>query len=54
MKKILGINNSPGAAMEKSFKAATKFKAGLLTNLEMESIPLKEVSSLAKDIHVKT
>ena len=34
--------------------AATKIKGGLPTDLEMESIPLKELSSLAEEIHVKT
>ena len=34
--------------------AATKIKGELPTDLEMESIPLKELSSLAEEIHVKT
>ena len=53
MKKILGINKT-SLALEKSFKAAVKLKGELPTDLEMESIPLEGLSSLAKDIHVKT
>ena len=34
--------------------AASKFKSELSTDLEMESIPLVEPSSLVDDIHVKT
>ena len=34
--------------------AASKFKSELPTDLEMESIPLVEPSSLVDDIHVKT
>ena len=41
-------------ALERSFKAATKLKGELPTDLEMESIPLEELSSLVEDIHVKT
>ena len=40
-------------ALERSLKTATKLKAGLPTDLEIESIPIKELSSLAEDIHVK-
>ena len=50
--KFLGIGETP-PALERSFKAATNLKAELRTDLEMESIPLKELSSLVKDIHVK-
>ena len=53
MKYFLGIDETP-PALERSFKAATRLKAELPTDLEMESIPLKELSSLVKDIHVKT
>ena len=42
------------SALERSFKAATKLNCELPTDLEMESIPLEELSSLAEDIHVKT
>ena len=40
--------------LEKSFKAATKLSRDLPPDLQMESIPLEELSSLASDIHVKT
>ena len=53
MKFFLGIDKTP-PALEKSFKAASKLRAGLPTDLETESIPLKELSSLAEKIHVKT
>ena len=53
MKNFLGIDKTP-PALERSFRAATKLKSELLTDLEMESIPLMEISSLAEDIHVKT
>ena len=53
MKKSLGIDKTP-PALERSFKVATKLKIELPTDLEMESIPLKELSSLVEDIHIKT
>ena len=40
--------------LERSFKAATKLKGELPTDIEMESIPPMELSSLVEDIHVKT
>ena len=40
--------------MESSFRVATKLSRELPTDLEMESIPLEELSSLVEDIHVKT
>ena len=52
MKSVLSLNETP-SALERSFKAATKLKGELPTDLEMESIPMKELS-LAEDIHVKT
>ena len=52
MKDILGIDKTP-PALERSLKTTTKLKAGLPTDLEIESIPIKELSSLAEDIHVK-
>ena len=39
--------------MERPFKAATKFTRELPTNIEVESIPLDELSSLVEDVHVK-
>ena len=53
MKKLLGVDKAL-RALQRSFKAATKLRAGLPTNLEMESIPMKDRSSLAKEIYVKT
>ena len=52
-KDFLGINRKP-PLLEKSFSAATKIKAALPTELEMESIPPIELPSLVEDIHVKT
>ena len=52
MKSVLSLDETP-SALERSFKAATKLKGELPTDLEMESIPMKELS-LAEDIHVKT
>ena len=53
MKKFFYVDKTlPG--LERSFKAATKLKVALPTDLELESIPLEELSSLVEDIHVKT
>ena len=40
--------------LERFLRAATKLKGELATDLMMESIPLKDVSSLAEKIHIKT
>ena len=53
MKNFLDIDKTP-PALERSLKATTKFKGELPTDIEMESIPLEEFSSLAEDIHVMT
>ena len=53
MKHFLGIDKTP-PTLERSLRAASKLKGELSTDLEMENIPLKDLSSLAKDIHVKT
>ena len=53
MKSVLSLDETP-SALERSVKAETKLKGKLPTDLEMESIPLKDLSSLAEDIHVKT
>ena len=53
MKKFLGIDKTP-PALEGSFKAATKLGCDLSTDLEMESIPPEELSSLVENIHIKT
>ena len=51
MKNFLGIETPP--SLDRSMKAATKLKGELPTDLEMDSIPLKDLSSLAEEIHVK-
>ena len=53
MKNFLGIDTTP-PSLERSVSAASKLKSELPTDLQMESIPLKEFSFLAEDIHVKT
>ena len=53
MKSVLSLDETP-SALEKPFKAATKFRRELPTDIEMESMPLMELSSLVEDIHVKT
>ena len=53
MKSVLSLDETP-SALERSAKAATKLSHDLPTDLELEGIPLKELSSLAEDIHVKT
>ena len=53
MKSVLSLDETP-SALERSAKAATRFYRDLPTDLEMESIPLKDLSSLVEDIHVKT
>ena len=53
MKSVLGLDETP-STLEKSFKAATKLRYGLRTDIEMKSIPLEELLSLVEDIHVKT
>ena len=53
MKNFLGVDKTP-PALARSFRAATKVSRELPTDLEMESIPLEELSSLVEDIHAKT
>ena len=53
MKKFLGVDKTP-PALDRSFKAATKLIHELLIDIEMESIPPEELSSLTDEIHVKT
>ena len=53
MKNVLGLDETP-PALKGSFKTATKLRHELPTDVEMESIPLGELSSLVEDIHVKT
>ena len=53
MKSVLSLHETL-PTLERSFKAATKLKNELPTDLEMESIALKELLSLVEDIHAKT
>ena len=53
MKSILNLDETP-STLERSFKPATNLKSELPNGLEMEIIPLKELSSLVEDIHAKT
>ena len=53
MKRVLGLDETP-PALERFLKAVTKLKSELPTDLQMESIPLEELSSLVEGIHVKT
>ena len=53
MKTFLGIDKTP-PTLKRSFETATKLRCELPTVIEMENIPLTELSSLAQDIHVKT
>ena len=53
MKSVLSLEETQ-SALDRFVKAATKLKGELPMDLEMESIPLKDFSFLAEDIHVKT
>ena len=53
MKIFLGIDKTP-PALERSLKAAAKLKNELPMDLQMENIPLKDLSSLVEGIHIKT
>lgn len=53
MKNFQGIHEAP-PVIERSFKAATKLKVELLTDIEMEPVPLMEPSSLVENNHVRT
>ena len=53
MKNFLGVDKTP-PALGRYFKAATNLKGKFPTDLEMESMPLEDLSSLAEEIHVKT
>ena len=52
-KSVLSLDQTL-SALERSISAASELKSELPTDLQMESIPLKELSSLAEEIHVKT
>ena len=53
MKSALSLEKK-SSALERSLKATTKLIPKLPTNLEMESIPIMELSLLVEDIHIKT
>ena len=53
MKSVFSLDETP-SALKSSFKAATKLRRELPTEIEMESIPLEELSPLVEDIRVKT
>ena len=53
MKSVLSLDQTP-SALERSITATTKLKAELPTDLQMESIPLGELSFLVENIHFKT
>ena len=52
MKNFLGIDMTP-ALLERLISAAAKLKSELPIDLQMEIIPLRELSSLVEDIHTK-
>ena len=51
MKSVLSLDETP-SVLERYFKA--ELRCGLPTDIEVESIPLMELSSLVEYIHVKT
>ena len=53
MKSVLSLEETP-SALERSLKAATRLSRELPTDIEIESIPPEELSSLVEDNHVKT
>ena len=53
MKSVLSLDETP-SVLERSAKAATKFKGELRMDLQMESIPLGVFSSLVEEVHIKT
>ena len=48
MKNVLSLDKTP-SALERFVKAATKLKSELPTDLQMENIPLRELSSLTEE-----
>ena len=52
IKSVLGLDETP-SGLDRSVKAATKLNRDLPTDLEMESIPLKDLSFLVENILVK-
>ena len=53
MKSFLGVDKTP-PSLERSFKAATKLKGELPTDIETERIQLEDLSSSVENIHIKT
>ena len=53
MKSVLSLDETR-SALERSINAATRLSRELPTDLQMESIPLKDLSSLVENVHVKT
>ena len=53
MKSVLSLDETP-SALERSISAASKIKSELPTDMQMESIPLKQRSPLVENIHLKT
>ena len=53
VKSVLSLDETP-PSLERSISAASKPKSELPMDLQMESILLKELSSLVEDIHGKT
>ena len=51
--KLLWIDET-SLTLERSFKAITNLKYELPTDVEMETVPPMELSSLAENIYVKT
>ena len=52
MKSVLSLDKTP-LSLERSINAASKLKAELPTDLQMERV-LQELSSLTKETHIKT
>ena len=52
MKSVLSLDETP-SALERSISAASKIKSELPTDLQMESIPLKERWPLVENIMLK-
>ena len=53
MKNFLCIDETL-PVLEQSFKAETKLNHELPTDMQMKTVPLVKLSSLAEDIHIKT
>ena len=47
----MNLDETP-TALERSINAAAKLRLELPTNIEMESIPLMKLSSLAEEVHI--